>query len=534
MIFEQNQLTEEYHNYKRKILSGKYPRLESCDHKLYLSFWKYLNDIPDRFYSQTSANKIVDWYEQLQKKDAYILADILRKYEINLNSALQRLEELNRLEIHDLDLPSDNIDKIHFIDNNINPNYLKLIEGVYANLISPMSDYERIKRNVSLEGFNLFNRVQELERNQFYDNITEVYDHIVRNGIAHGSVSYNGKEFVYSDKKNTSRLTISEIITLFDNTIDVCNGLALGMQLFLITNLSFIEKNRIVMPLSMLRNELISQANAPGWNIRDCFQQDFANGKKQLVIYTQNKILDRIKIYYMVIRSVILAEKFIPNFDRYFFNIKSKYSLDGWAGFDGRILKKLRKKQDTDIGDYKKALENDFIFFIPKIKLPRLFFQIVNFVIIVKMLFAVRWEEFKKEFIPLTVNTRKIKIHRQKYRAVIHGSVILTGNDNIPIRELIKLKVKYIIKKSVKSARKNISIFNILKFLPIGFIRINVYTKDFRIRDLGNSGLIPDLICTIEYKKLKQIKTIDIFGGIPQVIGDIRIVWNINASTEDD
>lgn len=534
MIFENNQLTEEYHNYKRRILSSKFSELENCDHNSYLSFWKYLNDIPDRFYSKNTAKMIFEWYVRIQKSDDTILASLLKKHKINLNMALERLDKMNQLKFHDRDLSSDSIDAIKFVDNYINPNYLKLIEGVYANFILPMSDYERIKRNANLEGFDLFNRVQELKRNKSFIYLTDLYNNTMRNAIAHGGIIYNDREIVYKDRKNTSKYKFNEVISFFDNTIDMCNGLALGMQLYFVTENKFIEKNRIVMPLSMLRNELISQANAPGWTIKDCIQGEFANGKKQLIIYTKNHILDPIKLYYMILRSVILAESFIPNFDRYFFRIESRYSLDGWAGYDGKILKKIRISKSRDIGLYKEALENDMIFFVPIIKLPRLLFQLVNFITIIKMLMAVKWNEFKEEFIPLSVDTRKINIHRQKYRAVIHGSVILTCNDKIPLRNLIQTKAKYLIKKSVKSARKSVSIISLLKYLPIGFIKLNVYTRDFRIRDLGNSGLIPDLICTIEYNRLKEIQTIDIYGGIPQVIDDIRIVWNINAISDDD
>ena len=54
-------------------------------------------------------------------------------------------------------------------------------------------------------------------------------------------------------------------------------------------------------------------------------------------------------------------------------------------------------------------------------------------------------------------------------------------------------------------------------------------SKDFRVRKLGVSGLIPELICTIELKKLKRIKCPDIFGGKPEVIRNFRVVWNSNA-----
>ncbi len=69
----------------------------------------------------------------------------------------------------------------------------------------------------------------------------------------------------------------------------------------------------------------------------------------------------------------------------------------------------------------------------------------------------------------------------------------------------------------------------ISKYLRLGYLRIGVYSEDFRIRKLKNSGLIPELLCTIEFKRLQRIHTIDIIGGKPETIKKFRIVWNKNA-----
>ena len=41
---------------------------------------------------------------------------------------------------------------------------------------------------------------------------------------------------------------------------------------------------------------------------------------------------------------------------------------------------------------------------------------------------------------------------------------------------------------------------------------------------------MPDLICTLELNKIRKIKSVDIAGGIPEIIGDYRIVWNKRAN----
>ena len=73
------------------------------------------------------------------------------------------LNEINSLKFHDMAIPSNGYDLMRFCDNSIHPNYLKLVEGVYSNFILPIGFYQRIKRGVGLEGFNIYNRVDELK-----------------------------------------------------------------------------------------------------------------------------------------------------------------------------------------------------------------------------------------------------------------------------------------------------------------------------------------------------------------------------------
>jgi len=106
--------------------------------------WKYLNSI--------------------QKDEPSTLVNILRDYDRPLFLAFKSLQEINSLEFHDIRLPSNEFDLMQFYDNHIHPTYLKLTEGVFSNLILPISAHQRIKRKAKLEGFDLYQRAEELER----------------------------------------------------------------------------------------------------------------------------------------------------------------------------------------------------------------------------------------------------------------------------------------------------------------------------------------------------------------------------------
>ena len=127
------------------------------------------------------------------------------------------------------------------------------------------------------------------------------------------------------------------------------------------------------------------------------------------------------------------------------------------------------------------------------------------------------------------IDPRDTRIHRNKSHSVINGGIVIKSNSSIPIDDLIRTYCSSIVRKAIRFARKRAKMTNISKYLRIGYLRVGIYSKDFRIRKLRNSGLIPELLCTIEFKRLRRIRTIDIIGGKPETIKKFRIVWNKNA-----
>jgi len=529
MVLESCSLNEELHKYMRKKICSEFSILNTCDHNCYLSLWKYLRHIPERFYSKKACEDMWKFLDNIQKNEPLTLIKILKDYDKLLFLAFRSLDDINSLRFHDIELPSNEYDLMQFCDNYIHQNYLKLAEGVYANLILSISAYKRIKRNASLEGFDVYNRVEELKSTQ-YKYLSDPYSNTVRNAIAHGKVIYKQRDIIYEDKKgNSITLSPRDIINLFDNMVDICNGLSLGFRLFYFTNLKFLEDHGISISLPIMIEELRAETDAPGWKIKGCLESETLDNRSQLIIFTRNRFLDRLKLNYHVFRSAILAERFAPGYKRYFFRLDSKYSLLGWVGFDGLELNRLRNQNDSKLQDYTNALENGRIFFNPKIKLPRFVFRISTLLSIMKIIIPIKWREFKEKNLPLFIDPRDTRIHRNKFYSVINGGVVIKPNLNMPIDDLIRTYCSSIVRKSVRIACKRAKITNISKYLRLGYLRIGVYSEDFRIRKLRNSGLIPELLCTIEFKRLRRIHTIDIIGGKPEIIKRFRIVWNKNA-----
>ena len=526
-MFFESPLTEELHKYKRKKINSEFPILNTSNYA-YLSIWEYLNNIPKRFYSKNACEDIYDFLESIKEEEPNTLVEILNNYDKILSIGFRSLSEINSLNFHDMVLPSNEYDLMSFLDIYIHPNYLKLIEGVYSNLILPISANQRIKRGAGFERFDVFNRVEDLKGTS-YKYLSTPYNNTIRNAIAHGKVVFKHGNIIYEDKKKKIVLSSRDTINLFDDMLDISNGLSLGFCLFYFTNLEFLEEYGIITPLPIMIEELRAETNAPGWKIRGYLESEIFDNRSQLIIFVKNCFLDRIMLNYHVFSSAIFAEKFTPGYQRYFFSLDSKYSLPGWAAFDGFELSKLRNHHINNIQDYYKTLEDEMIFFIPKYKLPRIVFKMATFISIIRINLRVTWREFKENYYKLFIKPREMTIYQNKFHSIIKGSVIVKPNSNMPIDELIRNYSGSIVRKSIKTARKNAKITDISKYLPVGYLRISIYTKDFRVRKLKNSGLIPELLCTIEFKRLERIRTIDIIGGRPEIIKKIRIVWNEKA-----
>ena len=526
-MFFESPITKELNKYKRKKINSQFPILNTSNHA-YLSIGEYLNTVPKRFYSGKASEDIYDFLENIKETEPSILVEILNNYDKFLSIGFRSLNEINSLDFHDMELPSNEYDLLSFYDIYIHPNYLKLIEGVYSNLILPISANQRIKRGAGLERFDVFNRVEELKDTP-YEYLSTPYNNTIRNAIAHGKVVFKQGDIIYEDKSKKIILSSRDAINLFDDLLDISNGLSLGFCLFYFTNLEFLEEYGIITPLPIMIEELRAETNAPGWKIRGYLESEIFDNRSQLIIFVKNFFLDRTMLNYHIFSSAIFAEKFAPGYQRYFFSLDSKYSLPGWAAFDGFELCKLRNQHVNNIQDYYQTLEDGMIFFIPKYKLPRMVFKIATFISIIRINFQVFWREYKENYYKLSIKPREVTIHQNKFHSIIKGGVIVKTNSNIIIEELIRNNSGSIVRKTIKAARKNAKITDISKYLPVGHLIINIYSKDFRKRKLKNSGLIPELLCTIEFKRLERIRTIDIIGGRPEIIKKYRIVWNENA-----
>jgi len=517
----ENHLLKETHARQRAMLLEKFPALSGCPHQHFLSLRMYLYDIPQRFFSHEIFEEMFKWLQHRDSINRNSLQQILNNHLHELNRAFLHIEEINAYTWHDHFKKTDDHELTRFIDQKINPSYLRLTEGVLEPLLKTVAYFSRQDRGKKPEGLNIWNIVEEVLRTDICQAVSP-YKHNVRNGIAHGGITYFETEINYQDDHgNEERLSNSNIIRLFDDLVDSCNALTLALSLFLHTH----QEHGYSLPQNMVLNELKAETRAPWWQITGCTPSKFSN-LNQLNIYARPKTYDYNKVQLATFQSGVIAEQCAPGYDRYFFSIRSHNSLPGWAAFNGKKLRKLRTKSNTTLENYKDVLEDNLVFYIPPVKLPRIFHKTHTLLTSLRIQWPLCLSDFRRQMGWHSVIVRETTIHRNSWGCVLNGSVIFHPINGDITQDAVRKSCRLIVRQCLSTARRKIHLTKPVRYLPLGFAHIAIFQKDYRQRRLKSFGLDKDLICTIQVQYIQRIRRPDILGSTIEQKGRYRIAWN--------
>lgn len=530
MIIENNPATKQQHDDWQNRIKAEFPDTDFSFSSDYLCLINYLDKAPQRFYSREAFKQYLTFLENVKLRDPKLLADILIDTEPLLSISNRILTEVNDKPIHDTLLPKEHNDLINFIDKEIHYNLLKVYETPFFHLSKIIAKYHWIKEKKGTDGLDLYNSVKQLKKVGF-GFVDRFYLHDVRNGIAHGKVIFTDMDITYIDKKGgIVKIPTRNIIDTLDGILDITNGFCLAFKVFSLTNSDFFETYGIQIPQSILLEELQAKANGPAWTITNCLESIAMHDKKQLMIYVKNDNWDYSKVHWYSFTTAMWAEALTKSYDRIFFSLHSKHnqlSPTGWAAYDATKFKQLREANEKSFEAFKGVLEGDLLFFIPKFKFPKFIYKLGTYRSILKITFPLAWRKYLDTYFPNPFIVRETQIHSKKYFSVVQDpSVIIKPNFQADIEDLIRINRKRIVKLAIKYSRSQCSRFSLTRYLPVKYIRVFIYDTDKRVRNLRNSGLIADLVATIEVNTTKRIQTIDIIGGTPEQIGKYRIVWN--------
>ncbi len=514
-----NPLLQEIHSRYRKELIKHFPELDDCSHDDILGLYKYIQQKPQKFYSEAVYSKFMNWLIEQDRCDRARFQTYLVDHDHELNKAFLHLSEINSYAWHDNYEEADEYEFIRFIDQEIHPAYLRLCEAVLTPFLRIAAHFSRVDRNVGTEGLDIYNIVEEI-RNSNLCEATLAYKKIIRNGIGHGGITYLQKEIRYEDRQNREKFSDTEVVHFFDDLLDDCNALALAISVFLLSKR--IDGYNLLQQIFL--SELTETTKTPWWKIIGCAPSEFAN-LNQLIVYAHLRTNDYDKIFMSSFQSGILAERFMPGYSRYLVSFRNNKRLFGFTAFNGEKLMMLREKKASLIKDYKDVVDTTFCFPFKKTRI-RFFKKIQNLLIAFKIHIPLALDDLKKEFGIPVINVRNAKIHRNAWGCVLNGNVVVYAQVDDVDQACIRKFKRRIVRKALAVARKKSSFTEVARYLPLGFARISVLCKDYRRRHLDSFGLRPELVGTIQVQRICRIRCPDIIGSTVEQKGKYRIAWN--------
>jgi hypothetical protein len=516
-----NALLKELHSRKRSLLIKHFPMLSHCPHNNYLSLFNYIDRIPECFFLEGVFHEYLGWLESQHKSNSMGLKNYFIENEGEFNKAFLFLGEINRYSWHDSFEEVDDYERIRFIDQQVHPVYLRLIEAVFYPFTHLIAFFSRKSRGKQTDGLEVFNTVEEV-RDTDFSSLVDLYRNTVRNGIAHGGITYIEKEIRYRDDKgNEEVLSDNQIIRLVDDLVDACNGMALALKIFIFSHIN----DGYTLPKQVFLEELQAETDTPWWHIVGCVPSRFAS-QNQLIIYARPNSRDYYKVLYSTFLSGVLAEYFAPGYDRYFFSLRSRKALPSWAAFDGRKLLEIRNKDTKTLADYQGALENNLVFYTPQPRLPRFLGVLDTFI----QSFRIHWplvlSDLREKLGRPDIRVRTSKIHRVGWGVVLNSSVFIARSQESLNQDLVRRNCNRIIHAALSNARSDSSLMNAARYLPLRFARIAIFRRNYRKRRLNNFGLGADLVAVVQVKRLTRIRAPDIYGSQIEIKGKYRIAWN--------
>ena len=161
-----------------------------------------------------------------------------------------------------------------------------------------MSTQESIDRGKQGEGLDVRSVMEELKGGAMAIH-TRSYRQMIRNGIAHGGITFLQNKIRYTDKRgNEETHSAGFIVRLCDDLVDTCNGLAVALKVFFVGA----GDQGYDVPRQLLFEELQEETRLPWWKIIGCVDSE-VGGKSQLIIYANPNSRHYSKVQWSAIQS---------------------------------------------------------------------------------------------------------------------------------------------------------------------------------------------------------------------------------------
>jgi hypothetical protein len=501
-----------------------FPELQSCGHEFFASLSLYDRKSPWKFFDRDTTTKTLQALERISRTDADLLISYFRDRHGEIEVAFRSLDQINRAPSHDRDWWSlEELEMIREIREVIHPAYLQLCESVLKTFLHPIAVSERRDRGSKSESFKPDERIEEARRAGIGE--FEPYDSRVRNAIAHGSVAYTKDAIEYRDygPKGSRETTPSETLGLFEDLLDICNGLGAAFRLFVLLDPKLLFSEAAPIPPALLFPELQHQLDTAGWRVDDYLEYEYPDGQRDLNLFVATSYFDDQKTRMSVIRTAVFASRLMSSFERCYVRVDRRGGIGGWGLFETTKARELLGRGVPDGPSYLDAVPEGGFVILP---LYRHFHISGPLRLIGSILEVIRtsWPVFRGRI--QRPEVRHVKTVSKQTYACVTATMVLNIDDLQTAMNYVAGNVRSLLRDAVSAGWRQPMTSRWLRWLPVGNVQVDVHLRDRRRRQLLSSGLDANLLCRVVRKTRGRIPIIPLHNSVPQEIGDVRVFWN--------
>jgi len=512
--------------FRRDRAVAIFPELANCGHALFAFMGVYADRLPWCSYDRQAQQNYLAFLRALNVDRPTFLTDLLREEHGTIEIAFRTLETINRTFAHDRDwFKLKDAELLRTIHLEAHPTYLQLCEGVLKWFLTIAAVPLREKRGAPTDRMSPNDLAQEARNAGIHP--LACFDSTMRNAIAHGSIAFGTDRIEYLNRdRGKTRTRVNkpqETLALVEALLDVCNGMAAALRVYVLLDHELLFSKRAPVPPALVFPEVDTQLATSGWRVDDYLELREEDGTRQLTLFAYSTYLDDHKTRLSVVRTATFAAALMPGFDHYLVELRRRGVRAGWGRFDGAKMRKLivqgvehatmYVEHATQLGDFI-VLPALGRFHVPS--RLRIFGSIAE---VIRTSWAARHEDRQ-------IEVRHVEIQSKRTYASINAYVVLHRSDINAAFILTTQNVRRIIRMAIRAARSLPHTSWWLRHLPAGYVQVWVYLEDRRRRELLSTDWGPNLLCRLIRKTRGRIPSAAPPEAMAAMVAGVRVDWN--------
>jgi hypothetical protein len=311
---------------------------------------KFAQDAPLRYWDREIIEKALSVLEIDPQRTVNALTTWKNRVGIGFDYLFRRAG----IEIYEDELSTQKASDLLLLANEFQPEYLRRCEHIFTNLI--ILYWAVLKKGtIQAKGFDIRGAISLL-KSKGYEILLIGYDENVRNGIAHGQVTFGLSEIQYGDIRYPYKLPDDEFQYIFDALWRTSNSLAIAILLFIARNHSLLSAASInTLPTSIISLIAAAETEREGLSVKGVLESP----GYQLYILTGTVFNKREAVILECMQIALrLVDAGAVGYKRFVFGIHQQTEADSMIVI---LPQKLIELQDEPYTRFAEILESQLI-----------------------------------------------------------------------------------------------------------------------------------------------------------------------------